>query len=94
LKAVSVADGDDGEAGGTGGAPALVVANSSAGSNVTQGNDASLPVRTGAREARSFGSGAFPLSFAGQVVAVERESGADHVVPGIGTGNGGGRVAR
>src|ERR1017187_8928316 len=43
IEAVSVADGNDGQAGGTGGLPAPVVADRRAGRDVSQGDDARLP---------------------------------------------------
>ncbi len=51
-------------------------------------------VSTGGRAARLRRLGALAAQFANEVVAVEREAGTDHVVPGLRAGDGGGGVGQ
>ncbi len=53
-EAVSVADGDNGEAGGASGLPALVVADGGAGGYVAEGDDAGLPGEDGSKRQGGF----------------------------------------
>ncbi len=79
---------------GRSGVPAPVVADGGAGGDIPQGDDAGLPGKHGTHGQDGFGGCRVPSTaqFAVQIVAVEREAGADHVVPGFRAGDGGGGV--
>ena len=74
-EAVSVADGNDGEASWAGGVPALAVADGRAWGDVSQGDNAGLPGEHGANGKNGLiGTGTFAL----EVVAIKGDARPDH----------------